>query len=93
MADFPTVALLVGFIVLVILYFALRLAKETVFVVLSFIMIILSVVGYSLTEGTSSRGIFEMFLILSLISIPITILQYVLNNARDWILTIGKSRM
>ena len=93
MADFPIIGVLLGLLVLLPLYFTIRLFQQLTFIVLAIAMIILAGVGFFLTASTGSQPIFALFLILSMISLPITLLHYILSNAKEWLMSIARGRL
>lgn len=93
MADFPIVGVLLGLLVLLPIYFTTRLYPQIIFVVLSLAMTVLSGTGMYLTTDTGASPIFALFFILSIISLPITILHFMLTEAREWLVAMVRGRL
>jgi L-cystine uptake protein TcyP (sodium:dicarboxylate symporter family) len=74
---------LVGLLTLVPLYFVLQFYRQAVFVALAVVMVAVSGVGMYLSAGTASASLFQALCILSLISLPITIIHFILSFMRE----------
>ena len=93
MGEFPAAVLLLGVFSVVILYFAARFFKDTIFIVMSFLATVLGAAGYSITAGTTNQGLFEIIFILSLIAMPISVLHFMLANTKTWLENLAKGRL
>lgn len=93
MADYTSVSIVLGIISLLALFFTSFFYREAIFVILSLVMVALSAAGYSITSGLASQGIFEIFLILSMLSLPLTILHFMATKGMEYLQMWKSGRM